>query len=325
MQKSANGSATDPTLLARRFHRKTMDLARKGVFDRSLKTYVPALREAYIHWLSLLEHRDIPVLLYGERGTGKRKHVEEYYYLQNVHAGLLGEAPGKFKVFRGDFLEVGFSRLLYAPKTSHEDVVYFEHVDRMSAEVQEEFLEYLKLRKEMGKRSCPVARVFIGTERALSLSVMKGEFNKELFQMLTGFAIFMPSLRDRAEDMPHMLVELIQEISGKKQLPPVWLVDVLSGQSFYENIDELKKLLRNLCAKKADVSTWKKSDLLPSGGVTTFSFEQLKPNDITAQVKEKQKLKAVLGAYKGDTRQAAQTLGISKTEILQKMMVYGIR
>ncbi len=324
-QTGLPGSVSDPALLAQRFHRRTMDLARKGIFGRSLKTYVPALREAYIHWLSLLEHRDIPVLLYGERGTGKRKHIEEYYYLQNLHAGLMGEEPGKFKIFRGDFLEVGFSALLYAPKTLHTDVVYVEHVDRMSPEVQEEFLEYLKLRKEMCQRTCPVARLFIGTERALSLSVMKGQFNKELFQLLTGFAIFMPSLKDRPQDMPHLLVELLHEISGKKQLPPVWLVDVMTGQAFFENLDELKKILRNILAKKPDVSTWKKSDVLPSEGITAFGFEALKPADVTAQVREKQKLKAVLGAYNGDMGQAAQTLGISRTEILKKMMVYGIR
>lgn len=313
--------------LAERFYRKAMDLARKGVFGRSLKTYVPALREAYIHWLSLLDHRDIPVLLYGEKGTGKRKHIEEYFYLQNLHASLRGEAPGKLKVFRGDFVETGFTQLLYAPKTSTSDVIYFEAVDALSPELQNELLEYLVLRKEFTQRGIPVPRLFLGTERALSLSVMKGEFSKPLFQQLTSFAIFMPSLRDRSQDMPHLLIEIIQEVSGKKQLPPVWLVDALTGTSLFENIDELKKLVKSMLARKSDVSTWTRDDFpqtqVPSPRDPHFKVSA--PEDATTQVREKKKLEAVLGAYRGDATQAASTLGVSKSDLLRKMMVYGLR
>jgi DNA-binding NtrC family response regulator len=313
--------------LADKFYRKAMELARKGVFGRTLKTYVPALREAYIHWLSLLDHKDIPVLLYGEKGTGKRKHVEEYFYLQNLHASLRGEATGKLKVFRGDFVETGFTQLLHTPKTSTADVIYFELVDKLSADLQQELLEYLTLRKEFTSRGIPVPRLFFGTERALSLNVMKGEFSKALFQQLTSFAVFMPSLRDRAQDIPHLVIEMIQELSGQKQLPPVWFVDALSGVSLYENLDEMRTLLKNLLARKPDVTTWTRDDF-PGAQVQTArdpSFKIEKPADATESVKERKKLEAVLGAYRGDSIQAAHSLGLSKSEMLRKMMVYGLR
>jgi len=313
--------------LAERFYRKAMDLARKGVFGRTLKTYVPALREAYIHWLSLLDHKEIPVLLYGEKGTGKRKHVEEYFYVQNLHASLRGESPGKLKVLRGDFVEAGFSQLLYAPKTSSSDVIYFEHVDKLSVELQVELLDYLLLRKEFGSRGIPVPRLFLGTERALSLSVIKGEFSKNLFQQLTSFAVFMPSLRDRAQDLPHLLIEIIQEISGRKQLPPVWLVDALTGTALYENLDELKKLVASMLARKSEVSQWTRQDF-PGTQVHAPrdpNFSPAAPEDATAQVGERKKIQAVLGAYRGDPVQAASSLGMTKSDILRKMMVYGLR
>jgi DNA-binding NtrC family response regulator len=313
--------------LAERFYRKTMDLARKGIFGRSLKTYVPALREAYIHWLSLLEHRDVAVLLYGERGTGKRKHVDEYFYVQNLHASLSGEPLGKLKVFRGDFVDVGFTQLFHAPKTLPQDVIYFEHVDRLSEEGQAELQEYLVLRKEMSQRGIPVPRLFFGTERALSLNVMKGAFSKSLFRQLTSFAIFMPSLRDRSQDLPHLLIELIQEITGKPQLPPVWLVDRLTGMAFYENLDELQQLLRNMLAKKSDVSNWVPADfpLSEPRQARDPSFKLGKPEDATAQLLERKKLQQVLKAYSGNPHEAAKTMGLSKSEMLRKMMVYGLR
>jgi len=313
--------------LAEKFYRKAMDLARKGVFGRTLKTYVPALREAYIHWLSLLDHKDIPVLLYGEKGTGKRKHVEEYFYLQNLHASLRGDATGKLKVFRGDFVETGFTQLLHAPKTSTSDVVYIEEVDRLSPELQSELLEYLVLRKEFVQRGIPVPRLFFGTERALSLNVMKGDFSKPLFQQLTSFAVFMPSLKDRAQDMPHLIIEMLQELSGRKQLPPVWLVDALTGTALFENLDELRVLLKNMLARKSDVSMWTRDDF-PGTQVQAArdpSFKIEKPADATMQIQEKKKLQAVLGAYAGDSAHAAQTLGLTKSEMLRKMMVYGLR
>lgn len=327
MHREERGNSQGETSkLAEKFYRKSMEDARRGRLGRNLKTFVPALREAYIHWVSLMEHKEIPVLLYGEKGTGKRTHVNEYYYLQNLHAGFSGDTPGRLRVFRGDFLEKGFSRLLYAPKTSHEDVIYLEHVDLLSQECQEEMLEYLKVRKEMSQRGCPVPRLFMGTEKALSLNVMRGTFSKELFKVLTGFAIFLPSIKDRSQDIPHLVIELIEELSGKKQLPPVWLVDVLSGQALYENISELKLLLKNLLARKPEVSSWGREDLIANeGGMTTHHFEKLKPENVSQQIKDRNRLESVLAAYKGDSYKAAKALGVSKTEILKKMMVYGVR
>jgi DNA-binding NtrC family response regulator len=325
-REEQNRTRIETANLAEKFRRKSLEEARRGRLGRSLKTFVPALREAYIHWMSLLDHREIPVLLYGEKGTGKRTHVDEYYYLQNLHAGFSGESPGRLRVFRGDFLEKGFSQLLYAPKTRHEDVIYIEHIDLLNSDCQEEMLEYLKVRKEMGQRGCPVPRLFMGTEKALSLNVMRGSFSKELFQVLTGFAIFLPSIKDRAQDIPHLLIEMIEDLSGKKQLPPVWLVDVLSGQALYENMTELKLILKNLLARKPEVSTWERGDLDPdSGGIATHHFERLKPQNVNQQIKDRNRLESVLSAYKGDSFKAAHALGMSKTEVLKKMMVYGIR
>jgi len=313
--------------LAERFYRKAMDMARKGVFGRSLKTYVPALREAYIHWLSLLDHRDIPVLIFGEKGTGKRKHVEEYFYMQNLHTSLAGEPLGKLKVFRGDFVETGFSQLFHSPKTLASDVIYFEHVDRLSEEGQTELFEYLVLRKELSQRGIPVPRLFLGTERALNLNVMKGSFSRPLYQLLTSFAIFLPSLRDRDQDIPHLLIEMIQEITGKKQLPPVWLVDKLSGMAFYENMDELKQSLRNMVAKNSDVSNWKPSEF-PQTSIKEArdpNFKIVKPEDATGQVLERKKLQQVLKSYSSDPIEVARSMGVPRSEVLRKMMVYGLR
>lgn len=313
--------------LAEHFYRKTLDLARKGLLGRSLKTYVPALREAYIHWVSLLDHRDIAVLIFGEKGTAKRKHVDEYFYLQNLHASLGGEALGKLKVFRGDFVETGFTQLFYNPHTEVADVVYFEHVDRLSSAGQSELLEYLVLRKEMSQRGIPVPRLFFGTEVALSLKVMKGEFSRSLYQQLTSFAIFLPSLRDRSQDIPHLLIELIQELTGSKQLPPVWLVDKLSGMAFYENMDELRMLLKNMLAKNSNVASWKQSEF-PLRAVKEArdpNFKIAQPEDATQQIKERHKMQEIMRAYAGSPSEVARLMGVSKSEILRKMMVYGLR
>ena len=224
-------------------------------------------------------------------------------------------------------MDAGFTQLFHTPKTHASDVIYFEHVDRLSPEGQEELIEYLALRKEMSQRGIPVPRLFLGTERALSLSVMKGSFSKALFQQLTGFAIFMPSLRDRAQDLPHLLIELIQELSGKQQLPPVWLVDRLSGMAFYENLDELKQWLKNILAKKPDVSKWLLSDCpnLAVHEARDPHFKVTQPEDATTQVLERKKLQQVLKAYSGDPVEAARTMGVSRSEVLRKMMVYGLR
>ncbi len=104
-------------------------------------------------------------------------------------------------------------------------------------------------------------------------------------------------------------------------------MDALSGTALYENLDELRKVMSNILAKKPELSSWTRDDSPGTAPRTPRdpNFKIEKPLDATSQVKERKKLQEVLKAYGGDAHQAAMTLGLPRSEILRKMMVYGLR
>jgi transcriptional regulator of acetoin/glycerol metabolism len=312
------------TPLAERFQRRAVDLARQGTLGKSLKTYVPALREAYVHWVGLLDSPEAPLLLYGEKGAGKRRHVEEYFYLHNLYENLKSQKTGQLRVFRGDFVSGGFTQLLATPQAQSEDMIYIEAVDKLDALAQAELLEHLKLRRQWAAQGIPMPRLIAGTERALSLMVVQGEFTRELFQALTSFAVFMPCLQERGQDLPHVVSEFLREISGQKLATPVWLVDLLSGRPFNENLDELKRLLRSLLARKPDPAAWTRDDILGPSRVAV-SFKSVLPPDASGEVLERSRIRKALARHDGDVARSAVELGLGRTELLQKMLVHGVR
>ncbi|MBS1984523.1 MAG: hypothetical protein JST16_10155 [Bdellovibrionales bacterium] len=304
--------------LARRFQGRIVELAKEGVFG-SLRTRNASLQSAYAHLLSLLDSPEVPVLIYGERGAGKRRHVDELFQMHNVCRKLEDLEPGKLRVVRGDFTSPGFTQLLAAPQTQAADLIYLEGVDLLSAAGQEELLEFLKRRKIFADKGLPLPRLILGTEQALSVQMICGEFRRDLFQAISGFAVFLPTLRERSEDLPHLVQVFAEKISGRTQTPPTWFVDFVSKQEWYGNLDDLSKLIQQLLLRQPDLARCVATDLPPE-------FQPRMSKTFQAEVdRENARLRGALAAKGGDRRQSAQMLGIPYGEFLEKLISHNIR
>jgi hypothetical protein len=322
--------------LTEQFLKKVTDLAREGSLGKSLRTRISDLRQSYTHWVSLLDRPDVPVLLYGEKGAGKRRHIDEYTYLHNLHLSLSTGKSGKLRVFRGDFVKPGFTQLLLPPNSRREDLLYFEAVDALDKECQEELVEFLVRRKMWTEKEIPQPRIIFGTERALSILVLKKEFEQRLFKELTAFAVFLPHLKEREDDLPHLIISIMQELTGAVQTPPVWLVDYCGQRDWHDNLDGLKRVLAAQVAKNPHMSEWKKDDLI--SGVEALKralekkyvnsdpfFSRAMPKDSTQAFQEKRKIRYALDRYKGNLGEAAVEVGLSRSDFLRKMLAYGVR
>ncbi len=102
------------TALVERFQKRMVDLAKEGVFG-GLRTRHRGLQTSYAHLLSLLDSPEVPLLFYGEEGSGKRRHVDELLQLHNFCRKLDNLPAGKLKVIRGDFANEGFTQLFQDP------------------------------------------------------------------------------------------------------------------------------------------------------------------------------------------------------------------
>ncbi len=322
---SSNEARAPEIRLSERFQKRAMELARQGMLG-SLRTRKSSLQIAYAHLVSLLDNPEVPFLVYGEAGSGKRRLVDEYVVLHNFYRRIDGNIEGKLKVFNSKFLSGGFSAQLNHPNLNSADVIYLEGVDALSEDLQRELLDHLKLRRSFIDKGIGLPRMILGTERALSMLVLRGEFIRELFQAITGFAVFLPSLNERPEDMLQLIGAFSEEITGVAQTPPTWLVDILSRQIWTGNLDELRKLLQSGLAKTPKLADWTESDL-PKGlrGPTKDSFVRADAVGLSITHKERLKIRQALIKSGGDRVGAARTLGISKTEFLQKLFQTGLR
>jgi DNA-binding NtrC family response regulator len=325
-QAQSGGNGGNGRSVAEMFQRRVVELARtEGRFGR-LRTRKASLQSSYAHWLSLLDNPAVPVLIYGDRGSGKRAHVDEFLTIQNFYRRLEGAPEGQLRVFRADFLSAGFTGRFLDPKVSSGDVIYVENVESLTLACQQELLDHLKLRKRFHEKAVPTdragigtPRIVLGTEKALSLLVIRGEFLRELFQAITGFAVFLPTLSERPEDLPHLVGTLAQEISGHSQTPSPWLVDTLGRQDFAENLDDLKRLLRNGLMRTPDLRRWTEQDLpLHMRAPQQGKFE------LFGQA-EKTRLRQALLMAGGDRAAASKALGMDKLELLRRMMALGMR
>ena len=311
--------------LVERFQQRCIELARTGTLG-SLRTRKSSLQSTWAHLLSLLDQPQIPILVYGEKGTGKRKLIDEFLTLQNFCRRIGGVREAKLKVFGPDFIKEGFSALFLEPHLSCWDVVYFEKVDQLTEEHQEELLSHLKLRKHFADKGTPLPRIIFSTERALSLLMIQKQFSRELFQALTGFAVFLPSLNERPEDLPELIQSMSGVICGKRQLPKSYFVDILSRHMWPENMDELHKFLKSALAKNSDMSTWTEKDLpLAMRPHTQSSFVRISKEQIEAQSAEKTRLQQALVSNGGDRVLAAKSLKMPKGELLSRLMALGLR
>jgi|GEM_PF-1252502 len=325
MVPSGNGTTSGAPTVAEVFQRRVVELARtEGRFGR-LRTLKSSLRSSYAHWLSLLDAPAVPVLMYGDKGSGKRAHVEEFLSVQNFYRRLEGASEGQLRVYRGDFMNPGFTSLFMDTKVSSGDILYLENVESLSLECQAELLEHLKLRKRfvdkgvaMDRTGLGTPRIVISTEKALSLLCLRNEFSRDLFQAITGFAVFLPTLNERTEDLPHLISKIAEEISGHTQSPSPWLVDTLARQEFPENLDDLQRLLRNGLLRTSDLRRWTESDLP--------SYMRAVKSTFTAhgQLEQTQLRQGLLMAG-GDREIAAKALGLTKVELLRRMMAHGMR
>jgi len=324
LKGSRAGTEINPSDLPRRFFAKAIDLARAGQFG-ALKTRKSNLKDAFLNLVTMLERPEIPVLIYGEVGSGKRRIIDEYLCLQNFYRRLHGREAAVLKVYQGSFLNVGFTRNFASGKAGPGDLIYIENIELMSKAAQAELLSFLERRKKNFERGAELPRLLLSTERALSLSVIKKEFSRDLFVQITGVAVFVPSLAERADDMPHLIAEMASEMTKARQFPPAWLVDVFARQLWPKNFEDLKKVLASGLARNPTLASWTEADLPESFRGVSAEFQRAEAPDVTLRTQERVRLRQALIKAGGDRSRAAGFMGLGRVDFLKKLFEHGLR
>jgi sigma-54 specific flagellar transcriptional regulator A len=171
------------------------------------------------------------VLILGESGTGKEVVARNLHYYSNRRDKAF--VPVNCGAIPGDLLESelfghekgAFTGAISARQGRFElaehGTLFLDEIGDMSLNMQVKLLRVLQERtfERVGSNKSIEAdvRIIAATHRDLEEAITEGKFREDLFYRLNVFPIEMPPLRDRVEDVPLLVNELIRRIEHEKR------------------------------------------------------------------------------------------------------------
>ncbi|MBS1818138.1 MAG: sigma-54-dependent Fis family transcriptional regulator [Acidobacteria bacterium] len=166
----------------------------------SLVGEAPAMREVY-KTIGRLAALDVPALLVGEHGTGKR------LVAATIHANSARRARPFVVVDCAASPELNVDEQM---ALASGGTLLLQHIEALAPAAQ------AALVKTLGRtsgRSAGAARLLAATEADLRALAASGAFNRELVETLAVVTVALPPLRNRRDDIPLLVRAFIQRFN----------------------------------------------------------------------------------------------------------------
>ena len=281
---------------------------------------------------------DATVLLLGETGTGKE------VFAQAIHNA--GKRAGKMfmalncSAFSHELLESeifghkagAFTGALKDKKGLIEEAnggtLFLDEIGEMPVELQSKLLRVLETSEfiKVGdtKSTRVDVRIIAATNRNLEEESKGGKFREDLFFRLNVFAINLPALRDRREDIPQLaacFLTMYAQRTGKRisGISEACMKHLLQ-HNWRGNIRELKNIIERsvILTDSPELP----ADTLPLELLASPAGQAL--SSFNLSIIEKLHIQKVLNHTQGNKTKAAELLGIGVTTLYRKMEEYGL-
>ena len=282
------------------------------------------------------------VLIQGESGTGKELVARAIHFSGDrgerpfvaVSCAALAETLLESELFGHE--RGSFTGAVAQKKGKFEladgGTLFLDEIGDISPKLQVDLLRVLQERRFFrvgGTSEIAVdVRVIAATHRDLATDVREGRFRDDLFYRLNVINIRIPPLRERIEDVPLLAQEFLdrlahelgREVSGLSEEALRLLMD----HDWPGNVRELENAVeRALVTCKsgvlgaADLAFLKRSQPSAAGGHDL-------PSGLTLQELEKEYITATLARLQGNVKGAAESLGIDRSTLYEKIKRYEI-
>jgi len=304
------------------------------------------------------------VLILGESGTGKEVVARNLHYHSSRREGPF--VPVNCGAIPADLLEselFGHKKGAFTGAISDREgrfemaeggTLFLDEIGDMSLQMQIKILRVLQERtfERVGSNETITSdvRILAATHRNLEEGIKTGEFREDLFYRLNVFPIEVPPLRERLEDIPLLVNELVRRIEHEKRgsvrLSPDTIY-ALCQHNWAGNVRELANLIERLAIlhpygvvdagdlpekfrNGEGVVSERLMDTLVGAPVTSEDLDPRLPRD-GLNLKEHlgcmeiSYIKQALTDSGGVVAHAAKRLGMRRTTLVEKLRKYGLQ
>jgi transcriptional regulator with PAS, ATPase and Fis domain len=288
--------------------------------------------------LRRLAKTDVTVTLMGETGTGKDVTAHALHEASAraaapfvvfdcgavppnlVESELFGHERGAFTGAHAEH-EGAFER-------ARGGTLFLDEIGELPLDLQPRLLRALdsrSVRRVGGTRDRQVdVRIVAATNRDLAALVQAKQFRQDLYFRLAAAVVELPPLRDRLEDLPLLVAQLLGDLGRGFVHVPEATYEQLAAHPWPGNVRELKNVLAYALA-------FVDHGVLDAGALrfapaaaTTSPLERLPLGGQTLETLEQIAIKQTLAVTRGNKVQAARLLGIASSTLYEKLKRYGL-
>ena len=277
------------------------------------------------------------ILIRGESGTGKELVAKAIHYNSPyshepfivINCSAISDTLLESELF--GHVKGAFTDAVCETKGKFEisgkGTLFLDEIGEISVNLQSKLLRVIETRDFMkvgGERILKTeARIIAATNKDLELQVEKGKFREDLYYRLKVVEISLPSLRERNEDIPELVVYLLEKINRQlrknvgKIPPPV--MKLLKSLPWPGNVRELENALtRAVILAKGDVI---QEHNLP----IERGKEKIVPRELVSMKEvEQDYIQHILHTTGGNKTQASKILQISRPTLDKKIKEFGL-
>jgi DNA-binding NtrC family response regulator len=285
--------------------------------------------------------RDTPVLLLGESGTGKELAAQTLHNLSPragkpfvpVDCSGMTESLFESELFgheKGAFTGAS-QRKVGLVEAAAGGTLFLDELGDIPLNLQVKLLRLLEAGSFRRVGGVDILRadfrLVAATHRDLAAMVAAGSFRQDLYYRLSAFPIHLPPLRERREDLPLLVANLLERLAPDR---PVGLspqaLERLAAYGFPGNIRELRNILeRGVILADGDLIR-PHHLLLGDGAAAETPMDETSGDGIASlEEVERRHLEASLARLGGDKDALARHLGISRRTIDRKLAAGRVR
>ncbi len=309
----------------------------------------PAMQRVF-ETLQKVAETDITVLVRGESGTGKELVAQALHNRSNrrhrpfvaVNCAAISRELVESELFgheKGAFTGAD-ARRQGRFEAADGGTIFLDEIGDMAAETQAKVLRVLQERsfeRVGGTKPIQVdVRVVAATHRNLEEEVRKERFREDLYYRLKVVEIELPPLRERREDIPALALRFLEQVTErlgreKKQISEAGMA-ALVRHGWPGNVRELNNVVEQ-AAVLASGDTIEEADLNLAGGagaapeaegdLSSLPFPDAKKRAV--EKFERAFLLRALRQHGGNISRAAESIGIVRQSLQQKIRELGLR